>query len=598
MRIILQILVVMFFSTTINAQVGIGTQVPKATLDVVGANTSTSIDGIIIPRVTREKAISMVGDTATTLVENSTLIYVDDITGYVNTDTGVASLVDATGFYFYKKSSLKWMKLPDYDQVSNIVTSNSFWAPQATTSTQGKSVVSAQKSTAENSKVLKDIYQRGKVGIGYNDALDIDFASNPTQKQLEVGGDFRTVYVVNDSTNTPKRYLGFETNSTYLPSNWASGPASGASQLSSFKAKMSKSSQSNFSLPALSQKSTAAQTTTIGNLMYSSKQKDIGLLTDFEKDFEGNLLIQDDSNVGFVARSGFNSTLKINQFFVNENSTSFISSDNSGGGSLNYILFSKKGLDFAKIDFPETSVISTQTLELNNKEFAISSSFFDYNKLEGFSGKFGMDMSDGKFFIGDYSHLGGFLETGYKFPLEKGIKGQILKLANENGELNWKDDLAPGQNKQILITEEKSTITGGVEAKINEMVWKNPIDVFTSPKFFYMPSIILPINGANSNYVTYNSTNQTYSVDLYQAFKAQFDTPIKSSNGTATGLQGFVLSREAYEYHIIYADNTVFPHTDINFSNEVGQEGKFTYKVNPATIVNGAAFMNIVLKVK
>lgn len=82
----------------VKAQVGIGTDSPKATLDVVGANTSTSVDGIIIPRVTRVKAIDMVGNPASTLVENSTLIYVNDVTGYTNTDTSVASEVDLTGF--------------------------------------------------------------------------------------------------------------------------------------------------------------------------------------------------------------------------------------------------------------------------------------------------------------------------------------------------------------------------------------------------------------------------------------------------------------------------------------------------------------------
>ncbi|WP_038335188.1 hypothetical protein [Empedobacter falsenii] len=59
-----------------------------------------------------------------------------------------------------------------------------------------------------------------------------------------------------------------------------------------------------------------------------------------------------------------------------------------------------------------------------------------------------------------------------------------------------------------------------------------------------------------------------------------------------------MLARDKYEYHIIYADKTVFPHANIVFSTTAGEEGKFTYKVDPNAIVRNGSFMNIVLKVK
>ncbi|MEG0696227.1 MAG: hypothetical protein RR447_03725, partial [Algoriella sp.] len=49
---------------SVYAQVGIGTNTPKATLDIEAANktgSSTTIDGIIIPRVDRLRAQSMTG---------------------------------------------------------------------------------------------------------------------------------------------------------------------------------------------------------------------------------------------------------------------------------------------------------------------------------------------------------------------------------------------------------------------------------------------------------------------------------------------------------------------------------------------------------
>ena len=114
-----------------------------------------------------------------------------------------------------------------------------------------------------------------------------------------------------------------------------------------------------------------------------------------------------------------------------------------------------------------------------------------------------------------------------------------------------------------------------------------------------MPSVVLPTTPSGvTTYVTYNTNNQTYTVDLYAIYSAQFGTSIKSSNGNTNGLAGFVLNRDKYEYHIIYADATVFPHADIVFSTTAGEEGKFTYKVDGNAIVRNGSFMNIVLKVK
>ena len=134
MKKVLLVFTLMATATFVKSQVGIGTNNPKATVEVVGANTATSIDGIVIPRISRKKAIDMVGDINSTIVENSTLVYIDDITGYVSTDTGVASEVDVVGFYLYKKSASKWKKLPDYDQVKDLVSDNTYWKAQASTS--------------------------------------------------------------------------------------------------------------------------------------------------------------------------------------------------------------------------------------------------------------------------------------------------------------------------------------------------------------------------------------------------------------------------------------------------------------------------------
>ncbi|MDQ1855229.1 hypothetical protein [Chryseobacterium sp. WLY505] len=72
------------FSLVVKSQVGINTATPTATLDVTAKNstgTGSSVEGILVPRVDRQKAQSMTG------VPVSTLIYVNSIATGTNTGT-------------------------------------------------------------------------------------------------------------------------------------------------------------------------------------------------------------------------------------------------------------------------------------------------------------------------------------------------------------------------------------------------------------------------------------------------------------------------------------------------------------------------------
>jgi hypothetical protein len=104
MKSFLFLLFLSLFSCIINAQVGIGTTAPASTLDVTAANptgTSTTVDGVLIPRVTRQRAQSMTG------TPTSTMIYVSEVV------TGTATLttvnVTSVGFYFFNGTA--WEKL-------------------------------------------------------------------------------------------------------------------------------------------------------------------------------------------------------------------------------------------------------------------------------------------------------------------------------------------------------------------------------------------------------------------------------------------------------------------------------------------------------
>ncbi|WP_308992750.1 hypothetical protein QLS71_016195 [Mariniflexile litorale] len=104
MKTVSTIVTVMLFTGQLFSQVGIINNAPQATLDITAKNVtggSTNIDGLLVPRVDRQRAQSM------TSVTTSTLIYVNSIV--TGTQTGTAIDINQTGFYFF--NGIKWVKL-------------------------------------------------------------------------------------------------------------------------------------------------------------------------------------------------------------------------------------------------------------------------------------------------------------------------------------------------------------------------------------------------------------------------------------------------------------------------------------------------------
>ena len=83
-------------ATALNAQVGVNTNDPKTTLDVVGTPSDATIpDGIIAPRISREKLILK---TSYTTAQTGAIVYVSDLSGTTNTAT---AKVTAIGYYYF-----------------------------------------------------------------------------------------------------------------------------------------------------------------------------------------------------------------------------------------------------------------------------------------------------------------------------------------------------------------------------------------------------------------------------------------------------------------------------------------------------------------
>lgn len=86
------------------SQVGVGTTNPQASLDVVATNptgATTSVDGILIPRVDRQRAQSMTGTIT------STMIFVNSVA--TGSAAGTAINITSTGFYYY--DGAVWQKI-------------------------------------------------------------------------------------------------------------------------------------------------------------------------------------------------------------------------------------------------------------------------------------------------------------------------------------------------------------------------------------------------------------------------------------------------------------------------------------------------------
>lgn len=150
-----------------NAQVGIGTATPAATLDIVAdAATTTVVDGIIAPR------LSLAALVAKSAVygagQEGTIVYIDDATGATNAAT---ALISSTGYYYFDGAIWQTFTLDGEQSIwTNNGTNNRF---ELTSTTAG-----VGRGTA-NAFHIED---GGDVGIG---------VLNPTQK-LSVGGNINT----------------------------------------------------------------------------------------------------------------------------------------------------------------------------------------------------------------------------------------------------------------------------------------------------------------------------------------------------------------------------------------------------------------------
>ena len=108
-----------------------------------------------------------------------------------------------------------------------------------------------------------------------------------------------------------------------------------------------------------------------------------------------------------------------------------------------------------------------------------------------------------------------------------------------------------------------------------------------APNFFYMPSILLPIDINDPVCI-----GGTFTVDLYAQYSTQFTLalPTSTKNPAATTLT--VYSRSELDYFVIYYDAAVFSNVSVN------NNGVMTYQLVSTPVVSEKTYMNIVFQLK
>lgn len=159
------------------SQVGINSADPKATLDITAKNstgTSRNAEGILIPRVDRQRAQLMEN------IETSTLIYVNSIATGTQTDRAIN--INAIGYYYF--NGTVWLKLNEGAN-TNLYTDDGILTANRTISNTAKTL--AFTGTAVN--MFSIDYSTFSVDAANN---RIGIGTTTPQNNLDLGSDMGT----------------------------------------------------------------------------------------------------------------------------------------------------------------------------------------------------------------------------------------------------------------------------------------------------------------------------------------------------------------------------------------------------------------------
>ncbi|WP_188834911.1 beta strand repeat-containing protein [Echinicola rosea] len=164
--------------------------------------------------------------------------------------------------------------------------------------------------------------------------------------------------------------------------------------------------------------------------------------------------------------------------------------------------------------------------------------------------------------VGDFS--------GEAVSVRLDVKDGNVRIREINTNIGTIEAAETGQKDRVLVAG-----TDGVIKSLKA----------TLPKFFYMPSVLIPVN---EEQVPSGDTFGT--IDLHSKYISQFTNPLVSSTGASEGIP--VLPANELEYHITWFDESLFENV------QVSETGVLTYDVIDGAEVYEGSFMNVVFVVK
>ncbi|QLL58000.1 MULTISPECIES: hypothetical protein [Empedobacter] len=186
----------------VNAQVGVGTNDPKATLDVrKSTNTpTTSVDGVIPPNMTKTELANKAAGTYAAL-QTGALVYVSDVTGGAS-GASLSQVVQITSSGYYTFNGTVWIKLLNSTDAD---TTNDAWVNNSANTRVELGTTSNGVTRVAGTEVVAT--DAGNLGLGI---------VAPTTKLHVVSGGTTTTplsaVTINDGTQALNRVLTSDNN--------------------------------------------------------------------------------------------------------------------------------------------------------------------------------------------------------------------------------------------------------------------------------------------------------------------------------------------------------------------------------------------------
>jgi hypothetical protein len=143
--------IVLLVAASTQAQVGINSQTPNATLEVVGKAAITTIpDGIIAPRISKQQLAAKTAGTYNT-PQTAAVVFVNDITTPTGTIPSLAQVVEVTALGYYYFNGTIWKAIGGASAVDTSIYTNNGTLSANRTVNQGGLTLAFTGGTTTNS---------------------------------------------------------------------------------------------------------------------------------------------------------------------------------------------------------------------------------------------------------------------------------------------------------------------------------------------------------------------------------------------------------------------------------------------------------------